>query len=265
AIPPGIRSEEEYERLQTALRKAERSVADSERALASARALTAADVEKTGLELEEARSKLRQVEGGIAALGVRAPQSGVLLLERNAREERLWETGDTIYPGEKLATLPDLSTLVVRARLFDVDDGAIEPGSAATVTLDPYPELEYTGTVRRVDAVAFQRERDSSTRVFWVIVDLDDVDPRAMRPGLSARVRVERQRTDGESVVVPRESMDLTDLAAPRVLLADGSWRAVTLGPCGPLECVVLAGIEAGAAVGRVTRFAPAGAVSEAR
>jgi len=99
--------------------------------------------------------------------------------------------------------------------------------------------------------------------VFWVIVDLDDVDPRAMRPGISARVRVERLKSDAEVVVVPRESTDLTDLAEPRVLLADGSWRSVTLGPCGPLECVVDAGIEAGAAVGRVARFAPAGAARE--
>jgi hypothetical protein len=153
---------------------------------------------------------------------------------------------------------------VVRARLFDVDDGAIEPGSTATVTLDPHPERSYQGTIRRVDAIAFQRERDSSTRVFWVVVDLDGIDPRAMRPGMSARVRVERRMGDGEVVVVPRESVDLTDLAAPRALLADGSWREIELGSCAPLECAVVAGIDAGVSLGRVARI-PLGAAKELR
>jgi len=252
SIPRGIKPEEEYARLQTELLKARRSLADSERALASARALGRANVERSRLSGESAASKLRQIEGGVAALAIRAPQAGVVLLARSSQNERLWEVGDTVYPGEPLATLPDLTTLVVRARLFDVDDGAIEAGARVTVTLDPYPDRDFEGAVRTVDVVAFQHERDSSTRVFWVVVDLDEVDSRIMRPGMSALVRVRRPVEGDRVIVVSRESVDLGDLARPRVRLADGAWRTVTLGPCGPLDCVILDGITPGTALGRV-------------
>lgn len=253
AIPPGLRSAEEYERLQNAVRIAERQLADAERQLEATRATSRADIEKERLRRGKEEAELRQVEGGIARLAVTAPISGVVLFGRNNEQERAWEVGDVVYPGHRLAALPDPSTMIVRARLFDVDDGLLEPGLPATVTLDAYPDLEFRGRVRSVERMAFETDRSSSTRVFWVVVELEKVDLEHMRPGMSAKVAVALDLTAGQdAVLAPRHSLDLSDPAAPRVLLATGSWQRVELGPCSALECVIASGLEEGAALARI-------------
>lgn len=197
AIPPGLRSQEEFQRLQVEHQKAQRRVADAERLLATSRATAGAEVEKQRLELTKEEAALRQVEGGIARLAVQAPMAGVALVGRSSEQDRPWEVGDVVYPGHRLAELPDLSSMVVRARLFDVDDGRVEPGMAATVELDAHPGLGFAGRVRTVDPIAFQPGRDSTTRVFWVTVDLESLDLERMRAGMSVKVTIGGDDAEG--------------------------------------------------------------------
>jgi multidrug resistance efflux pump len=253
AIPPGLRSAEEYERLQTAARMAERRLADAERLLQTTRSTTRAEIEKERLRHGKEEAELRQVEGGITRLAVKAPIAGIALVRNNAEQERAWDVGDVVYPGHRLASLPDPSTMIVRARLFDVDDGVLEPGLPATVTLDAYPDLEFRGRVRSIERMAFESDRNSSTRIFWVVVELEKLDLEHMRPGMSVKVVVERDLTAGKgALVAPRRSLDLSDPAAPRALLADGSWQPVEIGACSALDCVVESGLTEGAALGRI-------------
>ena len=255
AIPRGLRSDEEYERLQVELQKAERQVTDADRLLAAARATAGAEVTKERLRLGKEEAELRQVEGGIARLAVTAPMAGVVLLGRNSRQDRPWQVGDIVYPGHLLASLPDPATMMVRAQLFDVDDGLLEEGLRATVTLDAHPGLELGGRVRTIDRVAFQRDRGLGTRVFWVTVDLDSLDLKRMKPGMSVKVAVARELAadaGDRALVAPRESLDLSDPASPRALLRDGSWRAVALGACSALECVIEEGLDEGASLGSI-------------
>jgi multidrug resistance efflux pump len=259
SIPVGLRSQEEHQRLQLELEKARRRLADAERLLATTGASTRAEVEKQRLALGKEEAALRQVEGGLSRLAVTAPMAGVALLGRNNAQDRPWEVGDVVYPGHRLAELPDLSSLAVRARLFDVDDGRVAPGMAATVELDAYPGRPFPARVRSVDRIAFQRGRDTSTRVFWVMLDLESLDLERMRAGMSAKVAVETQPGGmaEDALVAPRESLDLSRPEAPRALLADGSWRAVALGRCSALVCVVDGGLAENEELGWIRDGAP--------
>ena len=262
AIPPDLKSDAEYQELKMALERATIQASGAERELAAKQGASDAEIEIRVLALLRSRSELRQAESGIASLGLMAPRAGVALLGRSSREGRLWEESDLVWPGERLARLPDLETMIVRARLFDVDDGLIQPGLQAVVTLDAYPEIEYAGSIRQIDQRAFQRERDSTTRVFWVTVALETLDPSKMRPGMSVKVVIERPlpaESDGANLlIVPRESIRWEEGRA-RVLLANGSWESVEILDCGPRFCVVPAGLEPGTELGRVGIEGPSG------
>ena len=160
-------------------------------------------------------------------------------------------------------TLPDLETMIVRARLYDVDDGLIEAGAPAAVILDPFPDTVIGARVRHVDPMALQRERKSSSRIFWVTVELAELDLERMRPGMSVKVivatpRVRRvARRAARRLGTPRLRWWLPARAStsrtrerPRLLLADGSWREVELGPCDSLRCVIESGVEEGTRLG---------------
>ena len=261
AVPRELKSAEEYQRLQLELRKATTRLEDARRAVEAAGAFTGADVEIQRLALERAQAALDRLEDGIVRLQIVAPSAGIALLDTNPREDRRWGAGDVLYPGEQLATLPDLQTMMVRARLYDVDDGLVAAESPAAVILAPFPDTVIPARIRSVDPIARQWAKDTTSRIFWVTVDLEELDLARMRPGMSAKVVVSRALDAAEDpraalaasagqLVVPRSSLDLENPSEPRLLLADGSWRAVDLGPCDPLRCVVEAGVEEGARLG---------------
>jgi multidrug resistance efflux pump len=101
--------------------------------------------------------------------------------------------GDPVFIGLPIAMLPDATSLRVKAVLADVDDGKIAPGMRASITLDGYPDVVYTGRVAAISAVAQESKRQSLRRQFDVIVALDRLDEQRMRPGLSARIVVRRE------------------------------------------------------------------------
>ena len=75
---------------------------------AAERALGEIDTAKANLKLDRARQSL-------GALHVTAPHDGLLVLERNWRGETTF-VGDTLWPGQKVGELPDLSQL--EAKVF---------------------------------------------------------------------------------------------------------------------------------------------------
>ena len=100
------------------------------------------------------------------------------------------QSGDNVWVNFALMRLPDLSTLEVRARLSDVDDGRVEPGMRVMMYLDAYPEVGFPGVVQVVNPLAREMSRESLRRSFAVRVAFDRTDAARMLPGMSVRVEV---------------------------------------------------------------------------
>jgi hypothetical protein len=176
---------------------------------------------------------------------MRAPVEGLILFSENTRESRPWQIGDQVWPGESLARIPDLGSLEVEASLSDVDDGRLAPGMEATITPDAFPELEIPARVRSIDGLADVQGPDSTNRVFGVRLELVGSLPSALRPGMSVRVLV-AEEVEGGAAVVPRAALAWGD-DGPRLLLAGGEERPVSLGACDAHRCVVLSSRFSGA------------------
>jgi HlyD family secretion protein len=261
-IPDGLKAARDYERLKLEERKADLELAEAEEALDNKRRIGEAAVAIAHIEVEKAEKQLAGARSGIDELAIRAPRRGVVVIQENPREDRLWQVGDNTFLGWTLVELPELDSLVVRARLFDVDDGTIAAGLPARVTLDAYPDTDLRGRVREVSPVA-REIRGSRARAFDVLVELDGIDSRRMLPGMSARVVVE-ERIEADSrgrrapLLAAREALDLEAPDGPRARLADGATRPVTLGRCNALACIVEEGLAAGERL--ASRFVDAGA-----
>lgn len=238
-----------YQRLQLDLRKAELALAEAEAKLAATRRVKQAEVEIQRIALEQARLDVTRSQSRLGLLTLRAARDGILILETNRREDRPYQVGDTIFPGQDVARLPDLGTLIVEARLFDVDDGRIAVGMPVEATLDAFQDRVFSGEIREIDQIADPASSRSLRRFFRVRIDLEEVDPELMRPGMSAKVVIDQ--SSDEALLAPRASLDWTD-GGPRALLADGSWVAVELGACDVRACVVESGLAEATALGRV-------------
>jgi hypothetical protein len=116
--------------------------------------------------------------------------------------------------------------------------------------MDGYPELNFTGKVASISAVAQESNRQSLRRAFKAVVVLDKIDHARMRPGLSARVVIRREAAAAR-LIAPRAALDLSG-TQPMARLATGKTVKVQLGSCNAQECVVAAGLEEGQRLARI-------------
>jgi multidrug resistance efflux pump len=243
-IPENLRSRREHQEKQLALAKAEVEREKALEELEASRRAAKAEIEELRLALEKARHDVRVAEDAIEALTLRAPRDGILVVGENYREGRKFQTGDTVFVGLAVASIPDLATMRVAARLSDVDDGRIAPGMRAVCYLDTYPDESFAGEVLEIAPIAKEQGRESRRRAFRALVRLDETDPARMRPGMSVRVEVLPPPRE-DVLLVSRAALEL-DGDTPRALLAGGSSVEVRLGPCNASHCVVEDGLREG-------------------
>ena len=107
---------------------------------------------------------------------ITAPLTGVVL-------DRRVETGDIASPQLRLFTVADISTIVVRVPVSELDVTALREGNATRVTFDALPGRVLDGSIRRIFPAA-----DSTTRLVPVEVALSGVAARQVKPGFLGRV-----------------------------------------------------------------------------
>ncbi len=250
AVPRDILSSREYEERQTRLSRARVEYEKAKDIHGSQSAGITADRKNLQLRLQKAQREIQRSERAIASLVLSAPRDGIVVIREIPWEGRKLQVGDTVWIGFPLALIPELASLQVNVALPDVDDGRVLVGMPATVTLDGYPETTFTGRVTSISAVAQESARQSLRRAFKVVVSLDRIDAARMRPGLSARVVINRGKNKN-ALIAPRVALDLTG-TTPKARLSGGKYVAVKVGACNAQECVVLSGLEEGQPLSRV-------------
>lgn len=247
AVPPEIVSRRDFEQRQLDLRKAEVELAKAQEDLAAQRRAAEAELADLGLQLEKQRREIDRAEKAIARLSIRAPRDGVVVVADHPWERRKLAAGDTLFAGQTVMRLPDLSTLEVAARLSDVDAGKLAVGAPVVCTVDAYPDDPFPGRVAEISPIAREEPGDSLRRYFAVRVVPRGLDAGRLLPGMSVKVEARTGERHGV-LLVPRQAVDWSG-EVPRVRLVGGAETAAQLGPCNPFDCVVEGGLDEGAVV----------------
>jgi len=153
-----------------------RSTADRSAALLKDRVVTAAEHERDQANYEAAKATLDALRTRLGYAAVRAPTSGVIT-------EKRAEAGDVVGSQSRLFTIADVSTLVVRVQVSELDITGLRPGQTADVTVDAVGGAAFRGTLRRIFPAA-----DSVTRMVPVEVALAGTAARQLRPGYLSRI-----------------------------------------------------------------------------
>ena len=219
----------------------------AEEARKARRDLMTTELELLAIERRGAAQRLDQARHGLASLAVAAPHGGLVVLVRDRRGSPP-RVGDTVWPGQTVAQLPDLSRMEAEVYVLEADAGGLAPGEAASVSLDAHPDQVFVGTVRRVDAVAKPRIPGSPVQYFAATVSFEGAEPGALRPGQRVSCGLELESIP-DALLVPRQAIFAGEGGARRVFRREGSaFRPidVTLGPVALGWAVVTAGVDAG-------------------
>ena len=143
----------------------------SKKNLRSKIALTEAEA-----QLNAAQASLEQIRVDIERTHIRAPFDGVV-------DQRMVELGDYVKIGEPVATILDLSTIIIAGDVSEHNVAKITPGISGTVVLVDKREL-----AGQITFVA--RSSSSSTRTFRVELDVPNPGYE-IAEGITAKITLE--------------------------------------------------------------------------
>jgi multidrug efflux pump subunit AcrA (membrane-fusion protein) len=214
--------------VQAAVTNTSLKLKDSERELASQQRLFDAGlighetlkdfIAKRDLAVEDVKaSKMRYqivedhgipISGNAASQNARvtSPMNGVIIKKGVELGETVTSGVSSFNAGTVLFTVADLSTLIVRVNLNEVDIAKVELGQPVRVTLDAYPQKVFTGKVRFVAPAAKLVEK---IKVFEIEVALDELGA-AFRTGMSANVEILGDKRE-KAISVPLEALQRRD------------------------------------------------------
>lgn len=208
--------------------------------------LAKADLDLLEIERRKADIRVRQGESGLKALEMTAPHDGILSYRRDWRGNAP-RVGETVWSGEPIAEIPDLSEMEAEVYVLEADAGGLATGLPATVALESRPLERYRSTVLRVDNLARARFRGTPVQYFSLVLSLEHTDPTHMKPG--QRVGVDLVMDERlEALVVPRDAVFEKDGKKVVYKRAGGEFRMteVQLGPLALGKVVIESGVAEG-------------------
>ena len=199
---------------QDARRERERAGSLHAEGVVSARAVEEAQValDRSGIaadrarqNIERARSALRRTEENLAKTVVRSPMQGIVL-EVELEEGELVVASSQNLPGSRIMTLGTDAELIVEADIPEVDVVSVELGQPVEITLSALRGATLSGEVIEIQRVG---QRDETARLgaagqgaeFLAKIRVHDPPP-AVRPSMSAQVRIETERR-ADALAVP--------------------------------------------------------------
>ncbi len=164
---------------QLAAAKAQYDVAkaalDRSTRLRQEKVITEPEFERDRTAFAAAKASLEQIQTRISYATVQSPIDGVVT-------EKLVEQGDALGVQAKMFSVADVSTMVVRVGVSELDVGELRAGDVVDLGLDALPQRALQGRIRRVFPSG-----DPNTRLVTVEVALSAEARQAARPGYLAR------------------------------------------------------------------------------
>lgn len=196
-------------------------------------------------ELRKVQSEFEGMTKVLESFNVLAPEDGMVIYEKG------WD-GKPIKAGSQIqmweptvATLPDLTTMMSKTYVNEVDVRKVKVGQPVEVGLDAYPDKKLTGSVIRVANVGEQRP-NSDAKVFEVAVEINGTDA-TLRPSMTTSNKIIASVIDSV-LYVPLESLHSQFDSITYVFKKDGLntvKQEVIVGDTNSNDAVILGGLEA--------------------
>jgi len=173
---------------------------------------------------------------------VRAPQPGMVVYHRDRFGQRR-RAGSSINQHDRVvATLPDLSEMVSRAFINEIDISRVRRGQEVRIGLDAFPDRSYTGIIIRVSDIGEQLA-GTDAKLFEVMIEVNESDP-VMRPAMTtSNTIVTNMLTDVTFVSI--DAIYTLD-TIPFVYTTNNTRQIVVLGEANENQVIIEHGLSPG-------------------
>ena len=141
-------------------------------------------------KLELANAALKGARQELQKTTIVAPFAGIAILYEAFRgvRKRKPRVGDRVWQNQPLLYLPDISSMIVKAQIREIDLHKIAIGQGCRVQVDAYPGVLFDGELTFIGVLAEEKiEFGGGEKYFQMTVLIKSQDSR-LRPGMTARV-----------------------------------------------------------------------------
>ena len=165
------------------------------------------------------KSKMQQLVDVMQQFTINAPEDGMVIYQREWNGKRK-TVGSTIGAWDPtVATLPDLSVMLSKTYVNEVDIRKLKLNQKVDVNLDAYPEKKLTGKIVSIANVGEQNPK-SDAKVFEVQIQISEKDT-SLRPAMTTGNNIIIGKIPN-SIYVPLECIHNDGDSLSYVYLKDG-------------------------------------------
>lgn len=139
-------------------------------------------------ELRKVQSQHDAMTQAIQAFSILAPEAGMVIYHKSWDSKPIKAGSQINMWDPTVATLPDMTTMMSKTYVNEVDVRRMKPGQKVEIGLDAYPDKKLIGSVIRVANVGEQRP-NSDSKVFEVSVEINGSDP-TLKPSMTTSNKI---------------------------------------------------------------------------
>ncbi len=187
-------------------------------------------------EVKQAEASLAQAQAQLDNAILVAPFDGTIA-------DVAVQMGQRVGASTRAMVLANMSQLVVKADLAEVDLPSVRVGQPVQITLDAVPGVTYTGKVDEINLVGTTTQGVVNYAATVVIGDANE----AIRPGMNASISIITQQSDNV-LLIPNRAIKTAGEQRLATVLREGQRVEVpiTLGMSNDLETQVVEGLREG-------------------
>ncbi len=144
-----------------------------------------AQVVRAKTDLENARDRMTDTR-------LRAPLNGTIIQKNVELGTVISSPTQDVGGGTLLFRMANLDTVQIRTLVDETDIGKVQPGLAATITVDAYPNRPFQGTVLKIEPQATVQQ---NVTMFPVLVRIANPE-QLLKPGMNTEVEIHVGRRD---------------------------------------------------------------------
>jgi hypothetical protein len=196
-------------------------------------------IDRQRLFLTRMTRRKNDYEELLASFTITAPAAGMIIYKKDFRGKR--KIGSMVNSFDRIvATVPNLSSMMSRIFISEIDISKVKPGQKANIVVDAFPNKSFNGKVATVANIG-EKLPNTDSKVFEVLIKIDGTDP-ALRPSMTTGNKVVLE-TYKNVTSLPSECVHAEDDSIPFVYTKKGTRQIVLLGASNEKNVIIERGL----------------------
>lgn len=203
-----------------------------------------ADMRFLGDRRARAETRLKEVQRSLDSLTVKSSIDGLAIYRTDWRGVKK-KVGDPCWATEGCLEIADVSRLKASGEVDEMDAARVAVGQTVRLHLEAHPEREWKGKISELGRSVYRQSPKTPIKVVHIDVQLDELDPIAMRPAMQFRGVVEIEKKTGV-VLLPLEAVFHRSSGPVALRKTTTGWQTIPLklGAAGKTQVEILSGLS---------------------